>query len=79
MNDDLDVLLKIDFLQPPADFTTRVMQRVAVLPATQHARGRFPHRLRRVAAAAGVIGGALLGLSQLAAFVFSMWVTAAAL
>jgi hypothetical protein len=37
------------------------------------------HRLRRAAAAAGLIGGGLLGLSQLAAYVFGLWLSATAI
>jgi hypothetical protein len=80
MNDELDTLLRNDLLHPPADFTRTVMQRVAALPlpgdALPHPRWR---RLRRAAAAAGLIGSALLGLSQLAAYVFGLWFAATAI
>jgi hypothetical protein len=80
MNDDLDVLLRDDLLHPPADFTRTVMQRVTALPlpgdAPAYRRWRL---LRRAAAAAGLIGGGLLGLSQLAAYVFGLWLATTAI
>jgi hypothetical protein len=80
MNDDLDALLKDDLLQPPAHFQQTVMQRIAGLPQHSGAPSNPRwHRLRRTAAAAGLIGGALLGLSQLAAFVFGLWLSATAI
>ena len=82
MNDDLDLLLQNDLLQPPADFTQRVMQRVQSLPRSAspaQARAVRWRRLRWLAAATGLVGSGLLGLSQLAGFVFGLWVTAAAL
>lgn len=118
MNDDLDAALQDGLLRPPADFTQRVMQRVAAqtlaapslgtqmqpLPAhllatlphllplpsqlppltgaplpAQPAHTDLGHRLRWLAARAGWVGGGLLGLSQLASFVFGLWLSAAAL
>jgi hypothetical protein len=80
MNDDLDALLQDDLLQPPANFQQTVMQRIAALPlhAGAPSNPRW-QRLRRAAAAAGLIGGGLLGLSQLAAFVFGLWLAATAI
>ncbi len=127
MNDDLDAMLQTELLRPPADFTQRVMQRLAVQtlaahdllahnlgtqmqprpapsPATmphllpqpsqlppltsapspdQPAQPDLWHRLRWLAASAGLVGagllGFILGLGQLASFVFGLWLTAAAL
>ena len=122
MNDDLDAMLQTDLLRPPADFTQRVMQRLAVQKLTVHNLGtqmqprpapslatlphllpkpsQVPpltsapspaqpaqpdlwHRLRWLAARAGLVGagllGFILGLGQLASFVFGLWLTAAAL
>ena len=80
MNDDVNTVLNDALLQPPADFTQAVMQRVALLPLPLGAApGPRWRRLRRVAAAAGLIGGGLLGLSQLASFVFGLWLTATAI
>lgn len=127
MNDDLDAMLQTDLLRPPADFTQRVMQRLALQklavhdmaahdlgtqmrprpapsPATmpqllpqpsqlspltsapspvQPAQPDLWHRLRWLAARAGLVGagllGFILGLGQLASFVFGLWLTAAAL
>jgi len=82
MNDELDLLLQNDLLQPPADFTQRVMQRVQSLPRSAspaQARSTRWNRLRWLAAATGLVGTGMVGLSQLAGFVFGLWVTAAAL
>jgi len=82
MNDELDLLLQNDLLQPPADFTQRVMQRVQSLPRSAspaQARSTRWSRLRWLAAATGLVGTGMVGLSQLAGFVFGLWVTATAL
>ncbi len=109
MNDDLDPLLREDFLQPPTDFAQRVMNNLAaqIQPLPHHALhgasqpaprvAQFPAwtrsrdsskpvdwpRLRWLAARAGWLGGGLLGfvlgLDQLAAFVFGLWLAGAAL
>jgi hypothetical protein len=109
MNDDLDALLREDLLQPPADFTQRVMKNLpaqiqplpyatadslphllaqAVQRPARHS-GRAPEgpavwpRLRWLVARAGLAGGGLLGfvlgLDQLASFVFGLWLAGAAL
>ena len=108
MNDDLDALLRQDLLQPPTDFTQRVMKNLAaqiqLLPhaqadspprvfapaaqINQWTQRRAPQRpavwprLRWLAARAGLAGGGLLGfvlgLDQLASFVFGLWLSAAA-
>ena len=86
MNDELDALLQHDLLQPPADFTRRVMHRLPPWPhptpsvaAAGKVRPAHWSRLRRLATAAGLIGGGLLGLSQLAGFVFGLWVASTAI
>jgi hypothetical protein len=97
MNDDLDARLREDLLQPPTDFTQRVMSKLAAQiqplprPALQVAPQPAPRvtqfpawpRLRWLAARAGWLGGGLLGfvlgLDQLAAFVFGLWMAGAAL
>ena len=86
MNDELDLLLQNDLLRPPPDFTQRVMQRIQSLPhgtspaaTPAHAQSTRWSRLRWLAAATGLVGSGLLGLSQLAGFVFGLWVTAAAI
>jgi hypothetical protein len=86
MNDELDMLLQKDLLQPPPDFTQRVMQRIQTLPhsaslAASPAKAPSTRwrRLRWLANAAGLVGGGLLGLSQLAGFVFGLWVSASAI
>ena len=82
MNDELDILLQDAALQPPPDFTQRVMrsieQRTPVAMPTRPARSPW-QRLRWLAAASGLVGTGLLGLSQLASFVFGLWMTSAAL
>jgi hypothetical protein len=83
MNDDLDTLLQDASLQPPPDFTQRVMQAIhqrTPTPAPARVVVRHPwQRLRWLAAASGLVGTGLLGLSQLASFVFGLWIASAAL
>ena len=95
MTDDLDDLLKDDWLHPPPGFSQRVMQNLGVQnsggPISPPWQSKPPihapkadtisvwHRLRWLAASAGLLAGGLLGLSQLAGFVFGLWLTAAAL
>lgn len=79
MNDPLDTLMRNDWLRPPADFTQTVMRRVAALPRPAAATTARWHTLRRAAAVAAMIGGGLLGLTQLAAYVFGPWLAGAAL
>ena len=92
MNDDLDAMLGDPLLQPPADFTQRVMKSLPVsLPVQTSARRTTPRaarlgvglRLRWLAARAGWVGagllGFLLGVDRLAAFVFGLWLAGAAL
>ncbi|MBK9441360.1 MAG: hypothetical protein IPN53_08605 [Comamonadaceae bacterium] len=82
MNDELDTLLQDGLLQPPPDFTQRVMcaidQRAAAATPARPARKPW-QRLRWLAAASGLLGTGLLGLSQLASFVFGLWIASAAL
>lgn len=83
MYDELDTLLQDAALQPPPDFTQRVMQAInqrtlpPLLPS-RPIRSRW-QRLRWLAAASGLVGTGLLGLSQLASFVFGLWIASAAL
>lgn len=83
MDDDLDTLLQDACLQPPADFTQRVMQALPqrTTPSPQPVRTVHSpwQQLRWLAAASGLIGTGLLGLSQLASFVFGLWIASAAL
>jgi hypothetical protein len=84
MNDDLDALLRDDFLRPPADFTQRVMQRIQQQPTSMAAtparpRTRRWNRLRWLLTTTGLVASGLLGLSQLASFVFGWWLAAAAI
>lgn len=86
MKNDLDTLLQNDFLQPPPDFTERVMQRIQNLPQSAslsatpaYAHPTFWSRLRWIATITGLIGGGMLGLSQIAGFVFGLWLAASAI
>ncbi|WP_114972128.1 hypothetical protein [Rhodoferax ferrireducens] len=86
MNDDLDALLHDDLLRPPPDFTQRVMQRIQPLAfaapqvrASARAATRRWHRLRRLATTLGLVGSSVLGLSQLASYVFGLWLASAAI
>ena len=76
MTDELDALLRGDLLRPPAGFAKSVMQRLP--PQTQPRLKRWS-RLRWFATAIGLAGGGLLGLSQLASFVFGLWIAASAI
>lgn len=82
MNDELDTLLQDAALQPPPDFTQRVMrsieQRTPASMPTSPTRSPW-QRLRWLAAMSGLVGTGLLGLSQLASFVFGLWIASAAL
>ena len=82
MNDELDTLLQDAALQPPPDFTQRVMgaieQRTLAAMPTRPTRSPW-RRLRWLVAASGLVGTGLLGLSQLASFVFGLWMASAAL
>ena len=73
MSNPLDRLLSEPLLQPPADFTERVMQRIQTLPAPAPSRRRAGW-LAWLALAAG----ALLGAAQLAGFMFGIWTAATA-
>lgn len=86
MKDELDTLLQDDLLQPPQDFTQRMMHRIQQLPQHRslpaaHAKPPSPlwNLLRWIATFAGLIGGGILGLSQIAGFVFAFWLTATAI
>lgn len=82
MNDDLDELLRSDLLQLPAQFTRRVMQQLQALPRNTSERRFQPglrSQLRWLATVTGLAGAGLLGLSQLAAFVFGLWLASSAL
>lgn len=72
-NDPLEQLLQTGPLQPPNDFTARVMQQIQYLPLPE--REAKPLEWLQWLA---LVGGALLGLEQLAAFVFGVWVASAA-
>lgn len=80
MTDDLDRLLRGDLLRPPADFSYRVMQQLPQQRQTQpHPEPQRWRRVRWLVTAAGLLGGGLLGLSQLVSFVFGLWLAALAI
>ena len=121
MNDELDAMLRTDVLQPPPDFTQRVMKNLPMqihasqLVGRTEARVTAPSDLSHAAplesrpqirpesrlvfrqrwrglvmhvgwASARVLGlglgaavGAVVGLTQLASFVFGLWLSATAL
>lgn len=70
MNDDIDRLLEKGLLEPPPQFTTRIMQRLESTPQLPSWRARLREWLERLA----VAGSALLGLAQLASFLFGLWI-----
>lgn len=67
----LDVLLKTELLRPPAGFAEGVMARIAALPEPLPAAR--PSRIRELVEWFALSGAVLAGMSQLAAFVFSIW------
>jgi hypothetical protein len=84
MNDDLDSLMGHDLLQPPEDFSYRVMQGIKPLPMPfkQHVPQQSTqpiHALRKIAMSIGMIGAGMLGLSQVVSFVFGLWFVSSAL
>lgn len=72
-NDPLEQLLQTDMLQPPEGFSARVMERIQYLPLPETEAKPLEY-LQWLALA----GGVLLGLEQLAAFMFGIWMTSAA-
>ncbi len=72
-DDPLQQLLQTDLLQTPGDFTTRVMAQIQYLPMPER-ETKSLEWLQWLALA----GGALLGLEQLAAFMFGIWVASTA-
>jgi hypothetical protein len=73
MDEDLDELLGSDLLTVPEDFADRVMQRVGQSPLPTR-RSQAKTRLQWLA----LIGGTIVGIAQLAAFVFGVWAAVAA-
>lgn len=68
MDKDLDVLLGSDLLEPPDDFTARVMQGIEQLPRPVR-RKKILERLQQWA----LIAGGIASAAQLAAFMFGIW------
>ena len=83
MYDELDRLLGQDLLQPPADFSYRVMQGIKPLalpfPASRPAAARPAPVLRTLLIRIGMLGAGLLGLSQVLSFVLGVWLATSAL
>ncbi len=81
MDKDLDTLLASGLLDVPDDFSRQVMLRIhsapapTPLPAPEPARGlSWAEKLQSLA----LIFGGILGLAQLAAFMFGIWTASAA-
>lgn len=72
-DDPLEQLLQTNLLQPADDFTAKVMVQIQYLPMPE--REAKPLEWLQWLALAG---GALLGLEQLGAFMFGVWVASAA-
>lgn len=72
-DDELDALLQSGLLAVPDDFTERVMRKVRAspLPAPRHA---WAERLQWLA----LVGGAVLGAFEVAAFIFGIWAATSA-
>ncbi len=68
MDKDLDKLLESGLLEAPEDFPERVMQRIDSLPLPD-SRSRPWEMLQWLA----LIGGGVLGIAQLAGFIFGIW------
>ena len=73
MDKDLDMLLESGLLDVPDDFSQRVMRRIDGVQAPAR-RLSLPEKLQNLA----LILGGVLGLAQLAAFMFGIWAASAA-
>ena len=73
MDNDLDALLRAELLQPPVDFTKRVMQQLKYFPIPARRSGL----LEKLQSLALIIGG-IVGAAQLAAFMFGIWTASSA-
>lgn len=80
---DLDDLMQQAALQPPPDFTGRVMRALPAAPLRTGTGASMPaphwSRWRWFWTATGLVGGGALGLSQLCGFVLGLWLAGAAL
>jgi hypothetical protein len=74
MTNDIDRLLEKGLLEPPPQFTTRVMQRLGPPPRLASRRERLREWFEWLA----VAGATLVGFAQLAAFLFVFWIPASA-
>lgn len=68
MANDLERLLESGLLKVPENFAQRVMQRIDELPLPI-----YPPQPREWLQWLALIGGAILGATQLAGFVFGIW------
>lgn len=81
MHDELDTLLKQDLLEPPDGFTQQVMHLISAHAAHPQVA---PHsllrqRIRWLVASVGLAGAGALGLTQVAGFVFGIWMASSAI
>ena len=74
---ELDEWLNSGFLNPPADFTSRVMRRVQTLPPPAR-KPQVKTTLHELVKWLALLGGAALGAAELVAFIFGIWVATAA-
>jgi len=72
MLEEHEELLKVGLFDPPADFTDRIMEGIAVLPLPDFPP-HHPHHGRERIQWLALVGAALLGVAQLAAFMFGIW------
>ncbi len=68
MDKDWDPLLESGLLEAPEDFPERIMQRIDSLPLPDR-RSRSWEMLQGLA----LISGGILGIAQLAGFMFGIW------
>ncbi len=68
MDEDWDKLLDSGLLEAPEDFPERVMRRIDGLPLPESGS-----RSWEVLQWLALIGGGILGVAQLAGFVFGIW------
>ncbi len=73
MDKDLEGLLASGLLETPEDFAQRVMQRIDGLPLPVR-----PAQPREWLQWLALIGGVVLGATQLAGFMFGIWLAATA-
>ena len=74
---ELDDWLGSGFVNPPADFTDRVMRRAQALPLPAR-KPQVKNTLHELVKWLLLLGGAALGAAELVMFIFGIWLASAA-